>query len=109
MRIRRMSLLAAGGVGYVLGAKAGRERYEQIRHAMHEAPHASEVAREKVMAAAGKVRHTVDSDLPDASGRFGPPDPPLTGMSPESGPAAGMSHSPLENGNDRPGPVMGPS
>lgn len=52
-----MSMLAAGGVGYVLGAKAGRGRYEQIRRAMHEAPHATETAKEKVMAAADKVRH----------------------------------------------------
>lgn len=57
MRLHRMSMLAAGGVGYVLGAKAGRGRYEQIRHAMHEAPHATEVAKEKVMAATEKVRH----------------------------------------------------
>ena len=26
----KLSLLVAGGVGYVLGARAGRERYEQI-------------------------------------------------------------------------------
>lgn len=57
MRLHRMSMLAAGGVGYVLGAKAGHGRYEQIRHAMQEAPHATEVAKEKVMAAADKVRH----------------------------------------------------
>jgi hypothetical protein len=29
--IRRLPLLIAGGVGYVLGTKAGRERYEQLR------------------------------------------------------------------------------
>lgn len=27
----KLSLLAAAGAGYVLGARAGRERYEQIR------------------------------------------------------------------------------
>lgn len=65
MRLHRMSMIAAGGVGYVLGAKAGRHRYEQIRHAVHEVPHATETAREKVeharekvMATAEKVRHT---------------------------------------------------
>lgn len=61
MRLHRMSMLAAGGVGYVLGAKAGHGRYEQIRHAMQEAPHATEMAKEKVMAAAEKVRHAKDS------------------------------------------------
>ena len=30
--MRKLLILAAGGVGYVLGARAGRERYEQIKH-----------------------------------------------------------------------------
>lgn len=30
--IKKLTLLAAFGGGYVLGAKAGRERYEQIKH-----------------------------------------------------------------------------
>jgi len=30
--VKKLTLLAAFGGGYVLGAKAGRERYEQIRH-----------------------------------------------------------------------------
>jgi hypothetical protein len=28
--MRKMTMLVSGGVGYVLGARAGRERYEQI-------------------------------------------------------------------------------
>ena len=31
MIIKRLPLLVAGGIGYVLGAKAGRERYDQLR------------------------------------------------------------------------------
>ena len=31
--MKKLMLLAAGGVGYVLGARAGRERYEQIKKA----------------------------------------------------------------------------
>ncbi len=31
MIIKRLPLLIAGGIGYVLGTKAGRERYDQIR------------------------------------------------------------------------------
>jgi hypothetical protein len=31
MIIKRLPLLVAGGIGYVLGARAGRERYEQLR------------------------------------------------------------------------------
>lgn len=30
--VKKLTLLAAFGGGYVLGAKAGRERYEQIKH-----------------------------------------------------------------------------
>jgi hypothetical protein len=30
MIIKRLPLLIAGGIGYVLGAKAGRERYDQL-------------------------------------------------------------------------------
>lgn len=30
--IKKLTLLAAFGGGYVLGAKAGRERYEQLKH-----------------------------------------------------------------------------
>ncbi len=33
----KLSFLAGFGVGYVLGAKAGRERYEQIRRAWENA------------------------------------------------------------------------
>ena len=33
MIIKRLPLLIAGGIGYVLGTKAGRERYEQLRSA----------------------------------------------------------------------------
>jgi hypothetical protein len=29
--MKKLMLLVAGGVGYVLGTKAGRERYEQIK------------------------------------------------------------------------------
>ena len=29
--MRKLTVLAIGGIGYVLGARAGRERYEQIR------------------------------------------------------------------------------
>ena len=32
MTMRKTTALLAGGIGYVLGARAGRERYEQIRN-----------------------------------------------------------------------------
>ena len=55
--MRKMTVLIAAGVGYVLGAKAGHERYEQIKGAaqkvrndprvQEKAHQAAEAAREK--------------------------------------------------------------
>ncbi|MCW2853606.1 MAG: hypothetical protein JWM84_3270 [Nocardioides sp.] len=80
--MKKFPLLVAAGVGYVLGTKAGRGRYEQIRSGAHkiaenpkvqsathkaseavatQAAAAADVAKEKVTdvasAAADKVRH----------------------------------------------------
>ena len=54
--MRKLTILVAGGIGYVLGAKAGRERYEQIRgladqvknnpKVQETAHHAADAARE---------------------------------------------------------------
>ena len=55
--MKKLMLLAAAGVGYVLGTRAGRARYEQIRRAVRKvagdprvqstAHHAAELAKEK--------------------------------------------------------------
>ena len=51
MIIKRLPLLIAGGIGYVLGTRAGRERYDQIKR------WASRVAdNPAVQASAGFVR-----------------------------------------------------
>ena len=31
--MKKLTLLIAGGIGYVLGTRAGRERYEQMKKA----------------------------------------------------------------------------
>ena len=75
--MKRILLLAGIGVGYVLGARAGRDRYEQIRTTARrlaadprvqsakgkaqdavatQAAAAADVAKEKVGAATEKVR-----------------------------------------------------
>lgn len=64
--MRKLSLLIAGGIGYVLGTKAGRERYEQIRGAarkvkqnptvQEKAHQAADVARDKAPLVADKVK-----------------------------------------------------
>jgi hypothetical protein len=80
--MRKLPLLVAAGVGYVLGAKAGRERYEQIRsqaqrfardpRVQEKARQAADTVKEKApivkdkatdaaSAAAGKVGSSGDS------------------------------------------------
>lgn len=84
--MKKLTLLLAAGAGYVFGAKAGRERYEQIRSGFNSVRHnpkvqatahqAADVAREKapVMkdkitdaagAAAEKVKPNHKGDLED--------------------------------------------
>ena len=55
--MRKLLMLVAGGVGYVLGARAGRERYEQIKRTatrvkddprvQEKAAQAADIAKEK--------------------------------------------------------------
>jgi hypothetical protein len=65
MIIKRLPLLIAGGIGYVLGTKAGRERYEQIRsqfnkvkddpRVQEKAQQAADIAKEKAPVVKEKV------------------------------------------------------
>ena len=69
--IGKLVVLAAGGVGYVLGAKAGRERYEQLRQSyekvkndprvQEKAHQAADLAREKAPMVKEKVADTAGS------------------------------------------------
>ena len=59
--MKKMSLLVAGGIGYVLGTRAGRERYEQINSWIQQARES-----DAVTAATARARETLD-DL-DLSG-----------------------------------------
>jgi hypothetical protein len=56
---RKMSLLVAAGAGYVLGARAGRARYEQIAGAARRF-----AGNPKVQAAAGRAQETVAEQAP---------------------------------------------
>ncbi|MCF6379578.1 YtxH domain-containing protein [Nocardioides KLBMP 9356] len=63
--MRKLSLLIAGGIGYVLGTRAGRERYEQIKKAatrvkedprvQEKASQAADLAKEKAPVVKDKV------------------------------------------------------
>lgn len=80
----KLSMLAAAGVGYVLGARAGRERYEQIKRTatrvrqdprvQEKAGQAADFAREqapvvkdKVAAAAVGAKETVQEKVSGSS------------------------------------------
>jgi hypothetical protein len=63
--MKKLLVLIAGGVGYVLGTKAGRERYEQMRRTFNKvksdprvqekAQQATDLAREKAPVVKDKV------------------------------------------------------
>ena len=59
--MRKMTALIAGGIGYVLGARAGRQRYEQIRgtalrvKSNPKVQQAADVAKEKAPVLKDKV------------------------------------------------------
>ena len=80
--MKKLMLLIAGGVGYVLGARAGRERYDQIKRTAtrvkddprvqektHEAvdlakttaQQAADLAKEKAPAATAKISEVAET------------------------------------------------
>jgi len=88
--VKKLMLLAAGLAGYVLGTRAGRERYEQIKRQSSRVWHSSAVqagvdeaetvakqaadlAGEKVAEAAS----TVGAKVKDKVTHDDPPDPPI--------------------------------
>jgi hypothetical protein len=64
--VAKLSFLAGFGAGYVLGAKAGRERYEQIRRAYQ---HAKDDPR--LQSAAGMMQARADAAVNSAKSRLG--------------------------------------
>lgn len=69
--MKKLLVLIAGGVGYVLGTKAGRERYEQMRstfdkvksdpRVQEKAQQATDIAREKAPIVKDKVAGAADA------------------------------------------------
>ena len=66
----KLSFLAGFGAGYVLGARAGRERYEQIRRAWDHAKDdprlqgLAGMAQARADAVVGSVRNHMGNDAP---------------------------------------------
>lgn len=71
MIIKRLPLLIAGGIGYVLGTKAGRERYDQIvgqftkvkddPRVQEKAHQAADLAKEKAPVVKEKLNEVADT------------------------------------------------
>ena len=71
MIIKRLPLLIAGGIGYVLGTKAGRERYDQILSTFNKvkddprvqdkAQQAVDIAKEKAPVVQEKLADVADT------------------------------------------------
>jgi hypothetical protein len=69
--MKKLTLLVAGGVGYVLGARAGRERYDQIKkmatrvkedpRVQEKAQQAADLAKEKAPVVKDKVSSAASS------------------------------------------------
>ena len=96
MIIKRLPLLIAGGIGYVLGTKAGRERYEQIisqfnkvkedPRVQEKAHQAADLAKEKAPVVKEKLSGVADSaseKVKSARGSNGSSDP-ADQLNPES-------------------------
>jgi hypothetical protein len=76
--MKKLMLLAAVAIGYVLGARAGRERYDQIMglvnrvkddpRVQQKAQKAMDVAREQAPAVADKVTHAAGAAASKVTG-----------------------------------------
>lgn len=80
--MNKLLLLAAAGVGYVLGARAGRERYDQIMGAVNKvkddprvqekAQHAVDAAKEQAPVVADKVTSAASAAAAKVTGSHDP-------------------------------------
>ncbi|MFL6154357.1 MAG: YtxH domain-containing protein [Ornithinibacter sp.] len=61
--MKKLTLIVGVGIGYVLGSKAGRERFEQIRSGARKV-----ASNPKVQSAASKAQETVAAQAPVVAG-----------------------------------------
>ena len=93
MILKRLPLLIAGGIGYVLGTKAGRERYEQMRgtfnkvkddpRVQEKAHQAADLAKEKAPVVQDKITKVTDAATSKVKSAVGSSDP-ADQLNPES-------------------------
>ena len=100
--MKKLIILVAGGIGYVLGTKAGRERYEQIRgtfnkvkddpRVQEKAQQATDLAKQKAPIVKNKLADAADkgsakvgsSNGSATSGGSGTSTDPALKLNPES-------------------------
>ena len=73
----KLSFLAGFGAGYVLGARAGRERYEQIRRTWNSAKDDP-----RLQSVAGMVQARADAAVDSAKSHLGQEPAPRLGQQP---------------------------
>ena len=76
--MKKLTILISGAIGYVLGSRAGRERYEQIKtmatkvkedpRVQEKAQQAADVAKEKAPVVKDKVSGAADSAVSKVKG-----------------------------------------
>ena len=104
--MKKLLIVVAGGIGYVLGTKAGRERYEQMRgmfikvkddpRVQEKAHQAADLAKEKAPVVKDKLTEVADaaaSRVKSAAGSGGPIDklnPESTVFQENSGPQGAL-------------------
>ena len=98
--MKKLLILVAGGVGYVLGTKAGRERYEQMRSTFNKvkddprvqektqqatdlAKQKAPIVKDKLAEAADKGSSKVEAKVGSSNGSSTTTDPALK-LNPES-------------------------
>jgi len=88
--MNKLTVLIAGGIGYVLGSRAGRERYEQIKGlavkvkdnptVQEKAHQAADVAKAQAPVVKDKIAGAADA----AKSKVGGPDDPADALPDES-------------------------
>ena len=115
--LRKTTILAAAGIGYVPGTRAGRERYEQIvsafdgvrsnpqvqkaaaqaqEYAAQQAPVVKEKAQEAAAKASGTVKDVLSSDDDAAPDTSVPGAPSARTPKPHGDPLPGTPENPVE-------------
>ena len=92
--MRKLTVLLSGAVGYVLGARAGRERYEQIKglatrvkedpRVQEKAQQAADLAKEKAPVVKDKVQDVAGTAATKVKDAGGSSDDPLEELHPDS-------------------------